>query len=54
MTYVVDKLTDNIEDIDQVTLRIIKPELTDTPEWFFKHDLRTHPSFCDSGKFCNC
>ena len=47
---VVEKLNENFDDIQQVTMRLVKPELTNTPEWFLKHDLVTHPRFAHSRK----
>lgn len=29
-------------------MRLVRPDLTDTPEWFLKHDLSTHPRFAHS------
>lgn len=47
---VVDRLNDEIEDINQVTMRLARPDLTDTPEWFLKHSLATHPKYSNSSK----
>jgi hypothetical protein len=45
-----EKLNERIEDLDQIGVRIIRPDLTNNPEWFLKHDLVTHPRFATSGK----
>lgn len=29
-------------------MRLARPDLTDTPEWFLKHSLATHPKFAES------
>jgi len=45
-----ETLTEKFDDLKQVTMRLVRPDLTDNEEWYLKHDLRTHPRFANSRK----
>jgi len=43
-----ERLTDNLDEIEQVKLRLIEPEATNLIEWFLKPDLNSYPRYAVS------
>ena len=44
----VDKLTSELDDIEQVKLRLVAPDATNNSQWFLKPDLVVHPRYAVS------